>query len=134
MQDFQKREYAFQEKLIATLQDAPHYTSYTTPEVIGRNRQLVATWDSLSLALCQGFQGKQQSKNVPTAVGETTLTLTVDNNPNQITVSPWPFQQSELTLVYEGRLLQETFTDEQTMRLALVDALWSTITTSLIST
>jgi hypothetical protein len=49
----------------------------------------------------------------------------------QVKVAPWPFQQSEVTLVYEGRILRETFTDETAMRAALVDADWITITTIL---
>ena len=92
----------------------------------------MAIWDALSLLLCQGFQGEQQVARVPTASGETTLTLTsVEDNPLQITISPWPFQQSEVTLVYEGRRLQETFTDETAMCAALLGAECVTITTIL---
>jgi hypothetical protein len=133
VQNFLESEYAFQKQLIANLQKDPHYTPYTTLEAIARNRQLVATWDALSLALCHKVQDEQQIDHVPTAEGETTLTLTpVDNDFDRISVSPWPFQQSEVTLVYEGRILHSTFTDEAAMREALVDAPWIAITNTLI--
>lgn len=132
VQEFLKHEYAFQEQLTATLEKDPHYAPHATPEVIGRNRSLVAIWDALSLALCMGLRSSQQFNQVPTASGETTLTLTpVDNDPMQVKVAPWPFQQSQVTLVYEGRILRKTFTDETVMRAALVDADWVTITTIL---
>jgi hypothetical protein len=132
VQEFLEYEYAFQEKLIATLQNDLHYAPYVTSEVIKRNRSLIAIWDLLSLALCQGLRHEQQFNQVPTASGETTLTLTpVDDDPMQVKVAPWPFQESEVTLVYEGRILREKFTDETVMRAALVDADCVTITTIL---
>ncbi|MEQ8998695.1 MAG: DUF3891 family protein [Coleofasciculus sp. B1-GNL1-01] len=120
VQDFLNSEYAFQEQLIATLKNDPHYVPYVTPEIIKRNQKLVATWDAISLILCQNVSGEQQVEQVPTAEGETVLTLThVNDDPHQIILSPWPLQENEVTLVYEGRLLRETFTDEMAMREAL---------------
>ncbi len=134
VQEFLKHEKAFQEKLTISLLDDPYYAPYATPEVIGRNRSLVALWDSISLAVCMRLQREQQFDRVPTASGETTLTLTsVNDGFSQIKVSPWPFQQPEVKLVYEGRRLQESFTDETAMRSALVTADWVTITTILSS-
>lgn len=133
VQDFFDRENAFQKELIANLQADPHYTLHATPEVIGRNRQLVATWDNFSLALCHGVHNEQHINGVPTAEGETTLTLApVDNDPNQISVSPWPFQDTKVTLVYQGRILNAKFADEAAMRSALADAPWIAITNTLI--
>ena len=93
---------------------------------------MVATWDALSLILCQNVSGEQQVEQVPTADGETVLKLThINDNPHQITLSPWPFQESEVALVYEGRLLRETFTDETAMREALMSDRWVTLSTIL---
>ncbi|MBV9385910.1 MAG: DUF3891 family protein [Chroococcidiopsidaceae cyanobacterium CP_BM_ER_R8_30] len=132
VQDFLKREYTFQSQLIASLRNDSYYAPYVMPEVIGRNRQLVAIWDALSIILCQGFQGEQQVNQVPTASGATKLTLTAEeDNPFQIAVSPWPFQQTQVTLTYEGHLLHETFTDETAMREALRGDSWRTISTTL---
>jgi hypothetical protein len=103
-----------------------------TPEVIKRNQKLVATWDALSLILCQNVSGEQQVEQVPTVDGETVLKLThVNDDPHQITISPWPFQESEVTVVYEGRLLRETFTDEAAMREALKSDHWISLSTIL---
>ena len=49
----------------------------------------------------------------------------------QIKVSPWSFGQSEVKLVFEGRILRSQFTDETAMRDALESAQWVTITTLL---
>jgi len=134
VQDFLKREYDFQKKLIDTLSHDEYYTQYTTPEVIKRNQKLVATWDTLSIVLCQGFADKQEVTQVPTVDGTTTLQLTLienKNNHHQITVAPWAFGQSEVNLVYEGRLLPSTFNDEKTMREALMKDCWVTLSTTL---
>lgn len=132
VQMFLEQEYAFQAKLTANLEDDPHYAAYAEPKVIERNRSLVAIWDLLSLAVCMRLDQEQQVNQVPTASGETTLTLTpVDDDPARIKVEPWPFQQSKVTLVYEGQILQETFTDEAAMRAALTSTKWVTMTTTL---
>lgn len=135
VQAFFEHEYAFQAKLTADLLRDSHYAPYAKPEVIERDRSLVAIWDSLSIAICTGISCEQTFNQVPTISGETTLTLTpIDGNTQQVKVSPWPFQQDEVELVYEGRLLQETFTDEAAMRTALEVADWVPITTTLKST
>ncbi|WP_017318249.1 DUF3891 family protein [Mastigocladopsis repens] len=134
VQNFLEREYAFQEKLVAVLGNDEYYSPYTTPEVISRNRKLVATWDALSIILCQGFTSEAHVAQVPMSDGETTLKLTlkeVKDNHNLLAVSPWPFQHSEVDLVYEGRLLQQTFSDEKAMQEALMSACWVSVSTTL---
>ena len=132
VQEFLKHEYAFQEKLTTNLENDPHYAQYATPEVIKRDRSLIAIWDLLSLALCHGLRSEQQFNQVPTASGDTTLTLTpVNDHATEVKVAPWPFAQSEVTLVYEGRILREKFTDEKVMQAALTDAECIAISTTL---
>lgn len=132
VQNFLECEYAFQAQLVASLQHDPYYAPYLTPEVLERNRMLVVVWDALSLLVCQGFTGEQEVSRVPTADGETTLKLAyVDDNPHQIRVSPWPFGSSQVSLVYEGRLLRQPFTDEIAMRDALRANCWITLNTTL---
>ncbi|WP_243146816.1 DUF3891 family protein [Scytonema sp. UIC 10036] len=92
-------KYEFQEKLIETLSHDEYYARYATREAIERNQKLVATWDTLSILLCQGFTGKQEVTQVPTLDGTIALQLTLVENKNnryQITVSPWPFGESEV--------------------------------------
>lgn len=129
VQDFFKREYAFQEQVIAQLLNDPVYASYATGETVNRNQKLVATWDSFSLILCHGFQGEQQIEGVPISGNEiTSLTLTAkENDSRTVTVSPWPFEKNEVIVTFEGRQLHQTFTDETAMREALHNAPWVTI-------
>lgn len=126
-----EQEYAFQNQLIASLQVDSHYATDATPEQIQRNRTLVAIWDMLSLAVCMGLHEPKQFEQVPTASGETALTLTPLDD-NLVEVSPWAFRCDRVTLVYEGRIITEKFTDETTMRDALTNAEWVTFTNILI--
>lgn len=126
-------EEAFQQQLIESLQADSYYNPYATPEAIARNRQLVATWDTLSLMLCMGVWDQHQIKQVPTATGETDLVLAAINaDPTQIQISPWPFRSDSVTLICEGRILRQPFTDQTMMQKALQTAEWCTITTSLM--
>lgn len=132
VQQFLDSQYAFQQQLLASLNKDPYYASYATPEVVKHNQKLVTAWDALSLIVCQKLTDFQQLEQVPTVDGETVLKLThISDDPHQITISPWPFQESEVRLVYEGRLLGETFTDETAMREALESARWVTLSTLL---
>ncbi|MBW4565381.1 MAG: DUF3891 family protein [Mojavia pulchra JT2-VF2] len=135
VQDFLNNEYAFQKQIIDTLQKDKYYAPYATPEVIERNQKLVATWDALSIILCVAKVGEQHITQVPTNNGTTTLKLTlVENKDNHFTLimSPWAFQQSEIKLVYEGRLVRQAFSDETAMREALNSDCWLTLSTTLI--
>ncbi|EHC08370.1 DUF3891 family protein [Fischerella thermalis] len=135
VEKFLKQEYLWQDQLINLLKNDPYYSAYVTPEVITRNRKLVATWDALSIIVCQGMNLQQQLvHHVPMLNGEATLELTLlDNHENhqQIAVFPWPFQLNEVTLVYEGKFLRHTFSNEMTMQEALMGDCWVTLTTTL---
>jgi hypothetical protein len=132
VQNYLSHEYLFQRELLTSLQADPYYKSYATDEMMMRNRRLVGTWDSLSLAICFGREQMQPLQNVPTATGTTTLTLTArDGAPTQLIITPWPFNRKQVTLVYEGRYLQETFSNEQAMREALQRAPWVAVKTIL---
>jgi hypothetical protein len=132
VQYYLERERALQEELLASLRSDPHYRQYATEEVVARNRQLVGIWDALSLAICFGRTSPQSWELVPTATGTTTLTLTArDDNPTTFMLTPWPFLRQPITLVYEGRYLTETFSDETMMRQAFSYAPWVTLVTVL---
>jgi hypothetical protein len=99
---------------------------------VTRNQRLVGIWDALSLAICFGRTSPQSWEQVPTATGTTTLTLTArDKDPNTLFLTPWPFHRQPVTLVYEGRSLRETFSDESSMRQALAHAPWANLQTVL---
>lgn len=132
VQSYLTNEYAFQKELLTNLRADGYYGAYAKEEVVMRNRRLVGVWDSFSLAICFGREQMQPLQNVPTATGSTTLTLTArDGDPAQLVVTPWPFCDERVTVVYEGRYLKETFASEEAMREALRNALWVTLKTTL---
>ena len=106
------RERAFQETLRESLR--------ADPVELARNRELVFTWDALSLALVHGVTGPR------TVAG---YGLSADGP--HVRVAPWPFREPELAVLFEGRLLGGTFPDEAAMRAALDAAPWVVVETSL---
>jgi len=132
VQEFLSQEYAFQQELRQALSNDQYYAPDATPEAIAHNQRLVAVWDQLSLILCEGLEDEQQVQDVPIAAGKVTLTLTPQaKTTSQVKVDPWPFQHTSVTLVYEGRRLQQTFADEAEMQQVLRHSPWMTITTKL---
>jgi hypothetical protein len=126
------QERAFQEELITSLRVDAHYGPFATEEAIDRNRQLLQVWDALSLAICFGGWQTRSFSQVPTATSATTLTLSArDDDPTHLIVTPWPFRREQVTLVYEGCRLAETFSNETMMREALKRAPWVTMKTTL---
>ena len=135
VQRYLQQQRAFQEELLASLRSDPYYKPYASDEVVARNRQLVGLWDALSLAICFGRTSPQSWDQVPTATGTTTLSFSSrDDDPTAIYLTPWPFHRQPVTLVYEGRYLTETFSDEMTMRENLSLAPWVTLQTTLFPT
>lgn len=131
---FLQQEKEFQQQLIKQLEQDPAYAPHVTPTAIARNQGLVATLDALSLAICMGVTGQRQFEQVPAATGKTTLTLMpIANDPTQLSLEPWCFQPGEVTVVFEGRILQEKATDELMMRDRLAHAPWITLMATLHS-
>lgn len=129
---FLQQEKQFQQQLLHHLEQDPAYAPYTTPEIISRNQKLIATLDALSLAICMGLTGQWQVEQVPTASGETKLTLTpIANDSTQLFIEPWCFQRDKVTVEFEGRILKEKSTDEQMMRDRLTTAPWVTLAVTL---
>lgn len=132
VEGFLNQEKAFQQELINRLEQDAAYAPYVTPEAIARNQRLVATFDALSLMICMGVTTSKQLDQVPTAAGETTLTLSpIDHDPTRLRMEPWCFQADEVKVVFEGRVLEDKASDELTMLAQLAVAPWVTITTTL---
>ncbi|MBD3886075.1 DUF3891 family protein [Phormidium tenue FACHB-886] len=132
VETFLQQEKEFQQQLIHRLEQDPAYAPYVAPEALLRNQRLVATLDALSLVICMGVTKQRQIEQVPAADGETTLTLMpIAGDPTQLSLEPWCFQSDEVTIVFEGRILQERATDEQMMRERLAHAPWITLSTTL---
>jgi hypothetical protein len=112
---FLARERAFQEGLRASL----------GPDAVelARNRELVFTWDALSLALVHGVAGERKAAGYTLAPG--------DGDAAPVFVRPWPFRETELEVAFEGRVLGGPFADEEALRAALAAAPWVTVETTL---
>jgi len=134
---FLREEKQFQQQMIQRLGEDPAYAPYVTEEAIAHNQRLVATLDTLSLLICMGVTQPRQIDHVPTSLsetslGETSLTLTpINGDPTQLQVEPWCFQDPEVTVVFEGRILQEPSLDASMMRDRLGTAPWATVRTVL---
>jgi hypothetical protein len=132
VQQYLHNEEVYQQQLIQRLQADSYYAAYADPSTIARNRQLVVTWDTLSLMICMGVHEQRTVEQVPMNAGETTLTLApIAADPTHLTVSPWPFWSDTVQLVCEGRILTHPVESEAAMQEALRQADWITITTTL---
>jgi Protein of unknown function (DUF3891) len=118
-----ERERDFQARVVDSLRGDPRYGAHATPEALERNRELVFTWDGLSLALVHGVTGEKN------AAGHTLAP--VDGDPARVTVSPWPFREDAVAVVCEGRLLTGAYADERELRRGLAKAPWTTVETRL---
>jgi hypothetical protein len=133
VQNYLAQERTFQEALLSNLRADAYYGPYASEQVVARNRRLVQVWDALSLFICYGRLQRRTLQHVPTATSATTMTLTPrDDDPTTLIVAPWPFRRERVHLVYEGRRLTTTFSDEAIMRQALEQAAWITVQTTLL--
>jgi hypothetical protein len=76
------------------------------PDELRRHRQLLWTWDSMSLGLCLDWEGADEP-------------------------DPWPFATDAITVHCDGRRLEGRFDDEDEMRAALAAAPWQTLSFDL---
>ena len=129
-------EKQFQTDTIRSLQKEPLYAESATLENIGRNSDLVAIWDWLSLLICHKIDKQRTIKNVPTATTPTTLTLTplsiYTDQSEIIQLDPWPFHITELTITLEGKRFATPQTDQNGLQQVLAQAPWHTIPIQLV--
>jgi hypothetical protein len=85
---------------------------------IERNWRLVRGWDAISHDLLH--ERAPATRQVPAASGPAEIHLKRSDGSH--TMEPWPFAQPEVTVRCPGRLLTETFSDQEEMRTALAQA------------
>ena len=124
------RELAFQQNTIAVLRADPALGTFASAGVLERNRQLVALWDGISLAICHGFSEPRTFRGAPDANSGVDLVLSAIDG--AVSVDPWPFSVERLTVRVDGRVLNGTYEDQETMRHAMSDASWVTVETTLL--
>jgi hypothetical protein len=119
-----------QQRLIASLRAAGRHGEVAGDAVIERNRGLVRAADRMSIAICSGLRDvairSDQPfdaivRDVPTGAGSTDLVLSaVNGDLTTISVTPWPFNASVVTVHCEGILLPPVpFGTEAIMRAEL---------------
>lgn len=97
---------------------------------IERNHRLVRTWDGLSHDLILGAAPRIREQ-VP-AADDGQVDLHIGRRGEAHTIDPWPFSAERLVVRTEGRLLEGTFDDEETMREALARAPWIELAYELV--
>jgi hypothetical protein len=85
-----------------------------------RTRRQMWSWDSMSLALCLGWQ-PFAAKDVPSREGLLDVELCVDGEQRWV-VDPWPFARSSVRVHCEARRLEGGFRDQQQLREAFASA------------
>ncbi len=124
------RELAFQDATIARLRADPSMQAHASDDILRRNRELVAAWDGMSLAICHGVTEARVFRGVPAATGDIDLTFApVEGG---VSVDPWPFGVDRLTVRADGRILRGRYEDNDAMLRALADAEWITLETRLL--
>ncbi len=129
---FLDRAHRQQAELLAELRGDAASAPHAGPEAVGRNQQLVWTWDSLSLALLLDWAPHEVAE-VPVADGVVTLTVrTQAGFPGRLSLEPWPFSADRVGVRCEGRRLEGRYRDEEEMRAALRRAPWVTLAFDLV--
>jgi hypothetical protein len=116
---FVAQQELFQQDLLRNLGEDPARAQ--------RNQTLVWALDFLSLAPMLDWV--PDTLVAPTFPDQPDATLLVDApDALSVTVDPWPFNQDELRIRYQGRRLTERFTREADLHRALATAPWVTLT------
>lgn len=132
---FRDEQAELAEELVAESAGDPELEQFLDRRALERNRELIALWDAISLAICmprlpERFEGVQAF--------EETVSLELEevgvkgSGELLISVDPWPFDGSEVPLACQGRQLDGTYEDEATMRAALAVAEPETLAATLL--
>jgi hypothetical protein len=115
-------QHAFQRAVRAALAADPRHADAAEPEVVERNRLLVAVADGLSLAICRGVTDEARHPGAPPRAGMERVGLRLSSrrgDPEDLVLEPWPFGAERVAVVCEGRRLRGRFADEAALRAAL---------------
>jgi Protein of unknown function (DUF3891) len=97
---------------------------------IERNWRLVRTWDGLSHDLLLE-RAPCTRREVP-AAGGTAVELRLRREDGIHTLDPWPFADDRVRVHAQGRLLKQTFSDQERMRAELAEAPRVTLSYELV--
>ena len=121
---FLKEQRGYQQALRAFLQRDPLLKEALETDVLAYHRDLIATWDYLSLELCRGRSSNFTVPNIPIR-GKKHAEIRVrkaDDTADVWEVDLWPFKDRAITAVCEAKQINPRFDDAETMRVALRNA------------
>jgi hypothetical protein len=126
---------AEQTALQARLEGHPQYIGAVEQDSLEANYRILRVCDLISLALCTGPLREGIIENVPGAHFRERVSLHyAPANENVLTLSPYPFSGSPLTVSVAARSLSESvYPDESAYHTALGEAPWVHLEFSLIS-
>ena len=125
MEGFLREGRRRQEKLEAFLRDEEPDAPELSAASMDFQQELVALWDTLSLALC-GALPTPLKAGLPGAANDVVLERKAGFEENFV-LKPWPFDVPVIPLRYEARLFQRHFRDQ-----ADLDANYGTCPTVLV--
>jgi hypothetical protein len=114
----------YQQAVRSSLQRDPLLNEALESDVLAYHRDLIATWDLLSLELCRSRSDHFRVPHAPIWQKEHAdiRVLKVDNFTNVWEVDPWPFKVRSVTAVSEAKEIRGRFLNLDTMRVTLRDA------------
>jgi hypothetical protein len=130
--NFISEQEELQTTLMISLQNDFYYGPSSADETIERNREMISLWDWMSLLLCLGFKEEKRIPGVPGTHGQVELGMVALDGGKRITIQPWPFRNSRIELICEGRRLLKTYRSEEEMRAMLRAAAPITIPMELV--
>jgi Protein of unknown function (DUF3891) len=121
---FLKEQREYQQTLRTSLQRDPLLIGALESNVLAYHRDLIATWDYLSLELCRGRSNNFTVSDIPIWGKEQTAIRVrkVDDLTDVWEVDPWPFKGRAITAVCEAKQISLRFDNAETMRVALQNA------------
>jgi Protein of unknown function (DUF3891) len=121
---FLKEQRQYQQTLRTSLQRDPLLMEALESNVLAYHRELIATWDYLSLELCRGRSNNFTVPDIPIRGKEHTeiRVRNVDDLTDVWEVDPWPFKDRAITAVCEAKQISPRFDNAETMRVALQNA------------
>jgi len=123
---------ALQDEWLVELRADPATARAGERACVERNRALVWTWDTLSLALLLDW-APHDTDPVPTADRPVVVRLSpLEPEGGRYAIAPWPFARERVEVRCEGRRLERRFEDEAAMQEALARAEWATLVFELV--
>jgi hypothetical protein len=123
---FLEGQRGLQHDLLESLRADPATAGSAGDPLVARNSRLIATWDTLSLALCLGY-APYTVADVPAAGASVDLTVARSGEPRRLTLDPWPLAAQTLEVRCEGQRLTDSYDDDRALRDALASAPWETL-------